>query len=85
MQKNKERIEYLGEWCPCLYLFALKKNGMTEKLQEYIKKCESYEDDYDYDFSTYSLYIHGFWHPYLYQQIEQGILKQGNAGEIAQR
>ena len=32
MQTDKERIEYLGEWCPCLCIFVLKKCGMTKKL-----------------------------------------------------
>ena len=75
MQSNEERTEYLATWCPCLYIFVLKKRGMEEELKAFDEKCKSYENDKDP--SKYSLYVHGHWFPYLQRLEEEGLLKQG--------
>ena len=75
MQSNEERKEYLATWCPCLYIFVLKKRGMEEELKAYDEKCKSYENDKDS--SKYSLYVHGHWFKYLRKLVEEGLLKQG--------
>ena len=75
MQSNEERTEYLATWCPCLYIFVLKKRGMTEKLKAFDEKCKSYKNDEDP--SKYSLYVHGHWFPDLQRLEEEGLLKKG--------
>jgi len=73
MKGDEERIEYLAKEYPCLYIFILQKLGHEEELRQYMQKCEKYE----YDYKKYSLYIHGYWLPYLKQAKESGLLKQG--------
>ena len=51
----------------------MKKRGMKAEFKQYMDKCESYENDY----RNYTLYIYGYWIPYLQQQIEKGHLKKG--------
>ena len=63
IQSNEERKEYLATWCPCLHIFVLQKRGMDEELRAYDEKCKSYENDKDP--SKYSLYVQGYWLPYL--------------------
>ena len=63
MKTNNERVDYLSERYPCLYIFVLQKRGMYEELRVYDEKCKSYETDKDP--SKYSLYFHGHLLPYL--------------------
>ena len=77
MKTNNERVDYLSERYPCLYIFVLQKRGMDERLRAYDEMCQSYE--YDKDPSKYSLYLHGHWLPYLQRLEEEGVLKKGKA------
>ena len=77
MQTNDERCEHLSIWCPCLYIFVLQKRGMVEKLSAYVERCKLYENDKDP--STFSLYVHGYWLPYLQRLEEQRLLVKGKA------
>ena len=61
MPTDKERLEYLGDHYPAMCIFVMKKRGWERQLEEYTKKCYSYEDDCE----NYSLYVHGYWLPLL--------------------
>ena len=61
LKTNKERIDYLSYGYPSLYVFILKKRGMKAELKQYMGICESYENDC----KKYTLYIYGYWLPYL--------------------
>ena len=63
MKTNKERADYLRERYPCLYIFMLQKRGLDERLEAYDERCKSYEKDKDPN--MYSLYVYGYWLPYL--------------------
>ena len=80
MPTNKDRIGYLGVWYPCLCIFILKKRGMNTEGRAYMERCKNFE--YDYDESKYSLYVYGYWIPYLLHLIEKGLLKQGKANDL---
>ena len=40
MPTNKERVHFLSRRYPCLYIFLLKKRGMTAALNEYMDLCK---------------------------------------------
>ena len=46
---------------------------MHKEVEEYMDICKSYENDY----KMYSLYVHGYWLPYVEQQKAKGLLKEG--------
>ena len=46
-----------------------------EELKLYYERCKSYEIDEDH--SKYSLYVHGYWFPYLQRLEKEGLLKEG--------
>ena len=59
-----ERMEYISEAYPRLYVLILKHLEMYNKIQEYMKKCKTYFNDAE----KYSLYVHGYWLVWLDQQ-----------------
>ena len=78
MKTNKHRLNFLGERYPDLCIFVMKKRGMQDELQEYMDRCRSYENDPE----RYTLYIRGYWLPYLQQQKDKGLLKEGGQSLI---
>ena len=74
MQTNQVITEFLGQNFPCLFVFVMKQRGMLQALSEYMEKCKNLEKD---DVSQFRLYVHGYWIPWLQEQRELGLLKQG--------
>ena len=74
---DKQRIEYLKKWHPTLYVYAMGDCGRDEDMKEYMEKCKKYENDDD--FSKYSLYIFGYWLPYLEELKKKGLLNEGQS------
>ena len=75
MQSNKKRFEYLGERYPDLFIFLMTKQGMTKELKRYMDKCMTYENDW----KRYTLYVRGFWLPYLRHLRKKRLLRKGKA------
>ena len=72
IKNNKEILDHLGKGYPALCIFIMEKRGMNKQLHQYMEKCKSLENDW----KNYSLYVHGYWLPFLHQQISQGLLKR---------
>ena len=75
MQSNKKRFEYLGERYPDLFIFLMTKQGMTKELRRYMDRCMTYENDW----KRFTLYVRGFWLPYLRHLRKKRLLKKGKA------
>ena len=60
---NNEKIDYLSERYPSLYILMQKKGGHDAKLSAFYAKCKIYENHKDP--SKYSLFVHGHWLPHL--------------------
>ena len=73
IKTSNKRLGFLGEWYPCLCVFVMIRRGMENALLKYLADCKKFEDD----FEKYSLYVHGFFIPWLQLQREKGKLKQG--------
>ena len=67
----QQRMDYLSEAYPRLYIFILKYFDMNDKIEDYMTKCKSYEEDPN----KYSLYVHGYFRVWLYQQRKADKLK----------
>ena len=46
LESSKARLEYLGQWYPSLCMFILKKRGMLSELDQYMKRCKSYKNNW---------------------------------------
>ena len=46
LETSKERIDYLGQWYPCLAIYVMKKRGMIDELEKYMQKCKSYKNNW---------------------------------------
>ena len=76
--KKQQKMTLLSEEYPTLYLFILDHFNMTDKIEEYMAQCKSYENDAE----KYSLYLHGYFYiwfdKHLDQQRKAGKLKSGD-------
>ena len=69
----KGKLKYLKKNYPCLAIFVLKGMGMDAEITKYMQECKTYERD----FRRYSIYIHGYWLPWLEMQRVAGKIKKG--------
>ena len=67
-------MQYLMAHFPCLCIHVMKKNGMKRELEKYMEDCKAKEDG---EIGQYSLYVHGYWLPWLEMEREAGNLVQG--------
>ena len=68
----KQKMGYLSEEYPSLFIFILEFFDMTDRIEEYMTKCKVYEND-PY---RYSLYLHGYLLVWLDQQRKRGKLSR---------
>ena len=54
-------MEIFREQFPCLFFLVAEKLGLYEEIREYMEDCRRLEDDRE----KYSLYVHGYWIPWL--------------------
>jgi len=73
MQSFEVKIRYLSNKYPCLYVLVMRKRGKDYELEAYMSDCKSYENDW----TKFSMYIHGYWIPFLQKEKEEGRLKEG--------
>ena len=66
-------MDFLGNEYPSLFIFILASFDKTERIEKYMNKCKTYEEDR----YKYSLYVHGYFLVWLDQQREECKLKQG--------
>ena len=59
----KKKMDFLSEEYPSLFIFILEFFDMTDKIEQYMNKCKTYEED-PY---KYSLYVHGYFLVWLDQ------------------
>ena len=71
---DKERMIYLGQEYPSLYIYILEHLERSSEVDQYMAKCKELEED---ESDKYSLYIHGYWLVWLEKQRQAGCLKQG--------
>ena len=64
-------LVYLRDCYPTLYVFVLEHFKMQDKAEEYMSECKKYENEAQ----NYTLYIFGYWLPWLNQQRRAGKLK----------
>ena len=57
---------------PCLYIFILEILDKTTEKKKYMKECEQYEYGLSED---YSKFVHGFWIPWIEDQIQEGNIR----------
>ena len=69
----QQKMNYLSEEYPRLFINILEFFDMTDRIEQYMTMCKSYEND-PYRFS---LYLHGYFLVWLDQQRKEGKLKQG--------
>lgn len=60
-QSETEMIEFLSNHYPSLYIYIMEQMKRKRALTKYMKRCKQYEND----FKKYSLYVHGFFLPWL--------------------
>ena len=66
-------MDYLSVEYPSLYIHMLGSLDKPDKIEQYMAKCKEYEDHR----GKFSLYIHGYFLPWLDQQRKAGKLKKG--------
>ena len=57
-------MEYFSEAYPSLFLFILNHFKMNDRIERYMTQCKMCENDPE----KYSLYVHGYFLPWLDQQ-----------------
>ena len=68
-----QKMNYLKQFYPSLYIFMLKHLKKMDVLEQYRQQCRSHETNP----LNYSLYLHGFYLDWLEQQRTAGRLKNG--------
>ena len=68
-----QKMTYLSQHYPCIYLLVLKYLKKEKRIEKYLQHCKSFENDCE----KFSLYINGYWLPWLEQQRAQGKLQTG--------
>ena len=58
---------------PSLWVYSLKQRGMTDELNQYMDECKKHENNW----RKYSLYVHGYFIPWLQMQRETNSLVEG--------
>ena len=58
---KRETSTYLSQNYPCLYIFVLNSLDMNDRVHKYMQDCKSFESDS----LKYSIYVHGFFIPWL--------------------
>ena len=61
---HHEKMDYLSGAYPSLYYFILEHFKMTARIEEYMAQCKTFENDA----VKFSLYIHGYLHPWFDRQ-----------------
>ena len=54
-------MEFFSESYPSLYIYMLKHFKMPDRIEKYMSQCKEYENDA----KKYSLYIYGYFLPWL--------------------
>ena len=73
METSAERILFLSQQYPCLYIHVLKKRGRIEEMVNYMQECKKLENDY----KKFSLYLHGYLLPWFHLLRKSGKLSKG--------
>ena len=68
-------MKHLEQYYPCLYIYVIRKRGMDNELDRYMQECKKYENS-NYN---YSMYVHGYFIPWLQQQRETGNIVKGKS------
>ena len=63
LNSSVDKMNYLSQFYPCLYIFLLRRLNQTDKIEQYMKQCESYEEDHE----KYYIYIQGYFVPWIHQ------------------
>ena len=71
MTPLQQKMDFLGNEYPSLFIFILESFDKTERIEQYMNKCKAYEEDR----YQYSLYVHGYFLVWLDQQRKEGKLK----------
>ena len=66
-------MEVLAELFPCLNILVLIYLKKESEVENYMRRCKGLENNP----RQYSLYLHGYWLPWLEQLRNAHILKQG--------
>ena len=61
---------------PGLYIFVLDTYGKFGQVKEFMEWCKTFEFG---DLGEYSVYVHGYWLPWLAKQRQAGKLKKGKS------
>ena len=69
----EQQMIYLGQYYPSLYRLLLIHSNQTERLEEYESSCKAFEDDHE----RYSLYVYGYFFPWLEAKRANGELTKG--------
>ena len=59
----KQKMHYLSEAYPSLYVFILEFYKMNDRIAPYMTRCKAYENNQN----RYSLYVHGYFLVWLDQ------------------
>ena len=62
-KSSKQIMDYLSQAYPSLYLYILEHLKMTDEIEQYMAMCKEYENDHE----KFSLYVHGYFLPWLHQ------------------
>ena len=67
-------MTYLKEFYPSVAICLFRYYKLTNQLEQYQQECRALEDD---DHVKYSLYVYGYFIPWLEQQRDDGKLTYG--------
>ena len=56
-----DKMGYLGTFYPCLLVVILRKRGKNQELAKYMYESSKKESDVE----NYSIYVHGYFLPWL--------------------
>ena len=76
LQTFKEKMAFISDNHPSLYLHILKQLGLRTLAQKYRRECKALERK---EPLQYSKYILGYWIPWLEKQRAKGKLTQGKS------
>ena len=73
-KSRKEELDILRNKYTCLYLFALKALNRQREYDNFTNRCKKYRKGKP---ENYSVYVHGYFLPWLEEQRAAGLLKHG--------
>ena len=71
-QTRTGMLSLLSRKYPSVYIYVLQKMRRRDEVKEFMKKCAELEKG---DPAQYTMYIQGYWNPWLEQQRDAGKLK----------